>query len=244
MMLSTFVIIIGCDRKEEQVKTVATFGMEQNDQEGYNKIQWGLNITEFAKIVSSTPSELNNRFFKGESIHESKMIAKLFGVPDTGRKVAGLDLSDVNWGLVPLKFQSIDKDDIQWVFFDGKFVMIISQFKTSSYDAVRGDLASKYKSTNNYNFSWVMQQMEQTPDTMEVKAEEFKRGATNTRIFLIKEINHMGIGMNVTSSFLMYIPNAYYEGIRNEIGQNIAKATAAAQSQEAVQQQPDRQKVQ
>lgn len=250
LIITASVLFIGCDRKEDQVKkedqikTVVTFGMEQNDQDGYKNIPWGLNIGEFDKNASSTSPALHGMFFKSDSYHESKMIAKLFGVPETGRKIGGLDLSDIEWNLVPSKFQSINKDDVQWVFFDGKFVMIISEFKTSSYDAVRGDLASKYNLINNYKFSWIMQQLEQTPDTMEVNAEEFKRGATNTRIFLIKQINHMGIGRKVTGSFLMYIPNVYYEGIRNEIGQNMAKAKAAAQSKEAAQQQPDRQKVQ
>jgi predicted RNA-binding Zn-ribbon protein involved in translation (DUF1610 family) len=251
------------DSQAQAATQQPTFGTDQNDLEGYNKVPWGTPISEFNKVQQSAstaltqsnspfvsnagPSsdsyqpETTNRFISEGT--DAKMVAKIFGVPDAARSIAGVDLSDTNWGLVPKKFQSVKKDDIEYVFYDGKFVMAYSQLNASSYDAVRSDLA-KFPQIDTISASWALQQLEENPDRMEIQALVFKRAATNTRIFLIQAIEHMSIGMNSTSVFLIYIPNAYYEAIRGDIFSNQARAVAEAQAKESQKQQPDLQKVQ
>lgn len=110
--------------------------------------------------------------------------------------------------------------------------------------SVRSDLAAKYSQVTTVSDSWVLQQLDENPHRMELQALVFKRGQTNTRIFLIQAIEHMGIGMNSTAVFLVYILNTYYEAIRNEIFKNEASADAEAQAKSAQKQQPDLPKVQ
>lgn len=247
---------------ESQTPPPPTFGAEQNDSEGYNKIAWGTSLSDFDKVQraasatlvhdqlpfvsnsefapSSYQSEPNGRFVS----EESKMVAKLFGVPDAKRSIAGVDLSDTNWVLVPKKFQSVKKDDVEYVFYDGKFSMAFSQLNARSYDAVKAELASKYAEMGTVSDSWVLQQLEENPDKMGLQATIYKRGQTNTRVFLIKEVEHMSIGMKSTSVYLLYVPNAYYEAIRAEIARNESSAAAESQANEIRTQQPDLQKVQ
>ena len=57
-------------------------------------------------------------------------------------------------------------------------------------------------------------------------------------------IEHMRIGMDSTSLFLVYIPNNYFQGIRADIARNVSNAQAEARAKGEQKQQPDMQKVQ
>lgn len=247
---------------QPQAAQTSDFGMEQNDTEGYNKIPWGTALADFDKIQKSaatTISANNSPFVSNVSAtsssyepsmtnsfvgEEPRMFAKAFGVPSDGRQLMGIDISNPNWSLVPNKFQAVKKDDVEYEFYNGKFVMAFSHLDAHNYEAIRSNIASKYSVIDTVSDGWAMQQLEENPDKMEVQGEVFKRGNTNTRIFLIRMIEHTGIGMDSTSLYLAYIPNSYFQAIRSDIARNASNAQAEARAKQAQKQQPDMQKIQ
>jgi hypothetical protein len=267
-----------------------TFGMEQNDQEGYNKIPWGTSYREFVKqtraastvpsdsggaSVSNAPTSTETTSAETASTGDAStgtaptetapvepaprssfidsiepqdtntLVAKILGVPTEQRAIGPLRYSELKWGVIPKKFYSDKKDDVEYVFYDGKLAMAFTELKASSYDAIRADLSSRYAQIDTLSDSWDRQQLEEQPDREELQAILFKRGASNTRVYLIQSIFHAtGLGYKETSVYLLYVPNSSYQAIRSEIAQNDAAALSAAQAKQRQSEQPDFQKAQ
>lgn len=220
---------------------VPNFGDAQDDHEGYNRTPWGTTLADFVKPDTFQPSS-DSRFGISD-LTEAKLVAKVFNVPETGRSIAGVDLSDTNWSVVPAKFQSVMRDDIEFIFYDGKLAMTFSEMHASNYGTLKSTLASKYPQLDSINSSWKMQQLEENPDVMELNALLFKKGQTNTRIYLMKAVEHEGIGIDETRVYVLYTPNIYYQAIRNDIANYAAPGIAAKAAQVRASEDEDLQKI-
>lgn len=222
---------LAANSTDQNVKNQFNFSDEQDDPEGYNGVNWGSAVATFVAQhqISYTPASSSSIV---QDRDDAKMMAKVLEVPSKQRSVMGIDLSNVDWSLIPNKFQNLSVDGVEYIFYDGKLAMAFRELKAANYSSFRDDIESKYVFIGERTESWALQQLEEKPDTTELNIRLYKRGPSNTRVYLIKSIDHESIGMNVTSAFLLYIPSHYFFAIAHDIA---AKADEQASGLKALQ---------
>ncbi len=214
------------------------FGKEQNDPEGYGGAQWGITLANFQSqqhLASRSQSGMTNSFLEHiEPNDTNPLLARLFGVPQEQRSVGLVAYPVINWDVVPRTFQSEKKDDVEYVFYNGRLSLTFSELNASNYDAVLADLAGKYTKTDSSHLGWDAQQLAEEPDQIELQMVCFKRGATNTRIYLLKRLFHAtGLGYRITTAYLMYVPNTSYLEIEDGINGNNSELIKSSASERA-----------
>jgi hypothetical protein len=171
-------------------------------------------------------------------------MAKVLNVPDKHQSIAGIDMTRVDYSLIPKKFQTIKLEDVDYIFYDGKFAMTYSHLKAANYDQIRGDIDSRYPQVSSSTDNWNLQQLEENPDTTELQTELYKRGPSNTRIYLLKRIDHDSDGMNITSAHLVYVPTFFFFEIGHDIATHSNEQASADSANQAQTLATDAQKVQ
>jgi hypothetical protein len=217
-----------------------TFSNVQNDQQGYAGANWGAGIAD----LDPTAAQQTARCFEDADREENESIAAVFGVPSRDTVVAGTVVStSLDFSVVPAKCKSVTKGDVRLIFYDDKLTMAFTHLDAHNYDAIASNIASKFAEADGWTVNWGGGAADDG-DSTSVDVRLFKRGDTNTRAFLIKHVSHMGVGMNVSSLYLLYVPNSYYENVRADIAMLKREQQAQQLAERNKREQPDLQKIQ
>ncbi len=218
----------------------ASLGLEQNDPVGYNGVPWGATAREFLSMKqSSAVLPVPNSLFL-EHRGNSHIIALLLETP-----LASFGgMSEVQYRHVPGKFSEItvEEEAVSYIFSNGLFCMAFSELDADHYDTFLADLKSKHTMLDETSFTYAPASPH---EPHEVTATLFRRGETNTRVYLVKHVTKVPrMGMRFTSTSILYIPNFYYEEIRTAIADSKNRETANVLAREDRQLQQDRRKIQ
>jgi hypothetical protein len=249
MLLLLGLALLGCNKTAQNTPPATppdppkpTFSNVQNDQQGYADVEWGTATTD---LDPNAAGESGSCFFSsGDHREENEAVAAAFGAPTRDTVVAGTVLStSLDFSDVPAKCKSVTKGDVNLIFYDDKLAMAFTHLDAHNYDAIASDMAAKFTEMDGSSVNWGGGAMSDG-DSTSVKVRLFKRGDTNTRVFLLKRISHMGIGMNVSSVYLLYIPNIYYQNMQDEIAKTKRERQAQQLAEQQKREQPDLQKIQ
>ncbi len=219
-----------------------TFSNVQNDQQGYADAKWDTAITDLDPNAAGEPGSC---FVPSGDTEENEVVAAAFGVQTRNTVVAGTVLStSLDFSVVPAKCKSISKGDVKLIFYDDKLSMAFSHLNAHNYELIASEMASKFTEMDGWSVNWGGGAMSDG-DSTSLNVRLFKRGNTNTRVFLLKQTDHMGCcDTNVSSVYLLYVPNSNYLRIREDM----EKAKSDQEAQRVVEQQkreqPDLQKIQ
>jgi hypothetical protein len=223
------------------------FSNAQNDSQGYADVKWGTPISDLDPTVEREPGQCffsDGTMLSDNNAGGAGAVAAAFGVPTRDAVVAGALLStNLDSAVVPPKCKSVMKGDVRLISYDDKVAMAFSQLDVHNYESIASELVSKFAEGEGWSVTWGGGAASDG-DSTNINVRLFKRGDTNTRVFLLKRTDHQGIGMNVSSAYLLYVPNVDYLRIREDIG----KGGRAKEAQQAVErrnrEQPDLKKLQ
>lgn len=211
--------VTGADGKE-----IHMFGSVQNDQEGYAGIKWGTNIT----VVTPHPPDNSKSSFVLDQ-QENEVVAAALGIPTRDTIIAGTVLStSIDLSLVPAEFNTVLRDDVDLIFYGDEFALAFSKLNAHNYETIASDVASKFTKMDTRYVKWGGGAMSDR-DSTSLDVQLFKRGDTNTRVFLLKKTDHEGIGMDISSVYLLYVPDFYFEKIHDDISA-VEEAKESAQT--------------
>ena len=226
---------------------IPTFSYVQNDQQGYADVKWGTAITD---LDPNAGGESGECFFADGSNFSSNggggagAIAAAFGVPTEDSVASGVVIATyLDSTAVPAKCQSVVKGDVRLISYDGRFAMAFTQLDVHNYESIASEMASKFTEMDGWSINWGGGAASDG-DSTTVNVRLFKRGNTNTRVFLLKRTDHGGIGMNVSSAYLLYVPNVDYLRIREDMRQVKREREAQTVAEQKKREQPDLQKIQ
>ena len=219
---------------------ISQFWSAQNDQQGYADIKWGTKVTNVDPNATAEPEW---RF--SNDLQENEVVASALGVPTRDTTVVGVVLStSINFSLVPSKFKLVDKGDVKLIFYADEFAMAFSKLDAHNYDAIASELASKFREMGSSSAEWGGGAASDGDNTR-LNIRLFKRGETNTRIYLLKRTDHMGgAGMNISSVYMLYVPNYYFNNIQQDIFSLKAGKEAQQKAERENKIQQDVQKIQ
>ena len=166
-------------------------------------------------------------------------------MPTRDTVVAGAALTtSVDLSAVPAKCKSVTKGDVRLIFYDDKLAMAFTRLDAHNYDAIASEMASKFAEMDGWLVNWGGGAADDG-DSTSVNARLFKRGDTNTRIFLLRKIAHMGCcATNISSVYLLYVPNVYYQNIQEDMAKIKREQQAQQVAEQRKREQPDLQKIQ
>lgn len=220
---------------------IPTFSNVQNDQQGYADVKWGTAITDFDPNAAG---ESDSCFVSSGDREENEAVAAAFGAPTRNTVVAGIVLStSLDFSVVPAKCKSVTKGDVKLIFYDDKLAMAFSHLNAHNYDSIASEMKSKFTEMDGWSANVGGGAMSDG-DSTSLNVRIFKRGNTNTRVFLLKRTDHEGIGVDVSSVYLLYVPNADYLRIRGDIGKAMRERQATQVAEQKKREQPDLQKIQ
>jgi hypothetical protein len=162
-------------------------------------------------------------------------LSKVFDVPDSEHGGGMLKYMATDFSLIPQSFQSIAKDDSEYIFYKGRLAMVYSKLDVHHKDQLVAGLDGKYQRVGTSTSGWTERTLDEGPqDSTDIEAILFKRGSTNTRIYLINRTDHeAGVGVKVLSLHVLYIPTSFMWEIQQDMHQlasaHQAAAVAAAQ---------------
>ena len=220
---------------------ITTVSTAQNDQQGYADVKWGAAITDLDSTAEGTPGYC----FSGDREDGADAVAAAFGAPTRDTVVAGVVLStDFDFSALPERCKTVAKGDVKLIFYDDKLAMAFTHLDAHNYDAILSEMASKFSEMDGWSVKWGGG-ASSDGDYTSLNVRLFRRGNTNTRVFLLKETNHEGCcGINVSSVYLLYVPNADYMRIQGDMAKlkhdKEAQQIAAKQKEE----HPDLEKIQ
>jgi len=198
------------------------FGTEQNDPEGYNGLAWG--SSQSADSVGQRIDPVDNL---------QRILNKVIGAPGQAKRYGQYvgdpngELLFVGYGVGRPKFEySLDKQaDTYLIYFEGRLALIVTRLK-GDYAQVESDLERKYSPGREIAAdSWGDGSNEAVAshgsrvDGIFI-GKLFKRGETNTRIYLLQEV----VNGFKSDLYLVYIPNTYFSAIHDEWWANYQKA--------------------
>ena len=201
----------------------------QNDSEGYDGKLWGYKYAVTGNILQS---------------EEKELLGLAFNVPIRRTIVAGANLGEsLDIGVLPT-FTSESTGSVSYVYYNGELAMTLVTLDAHNYDSVMGTIEGKeYPRVSESSTSYRHLGDESDGDSTGLEQILYKRGNTNTRVYLMKYIERSPLGQS-WSAYILYMPNHYYNLISTEIqnaaqGRNIAAASEAEQRAD-----PDKQRVQ
>ena len=226
---------------------IPTFSNVQNDQQGYADVRWGTAITD---LDPNAAGESGQCFFSDGSNFSSNSgegagaVAAAFGVPTQQTVVAGTVIETyLDSTVVPAKCKSIVKGDVRFISYDDRFAMAFTHLDAHNYESIASEMASKFTEMDGWSVKWGGGAASDG-DSTSINVRLFKRGSTNTRVFLLKRTDHGGIGMNVSSAYLLYVPNVDYLRIREDMRTVKRDREAQTVAEQKKREQPDLQKIQ
>jgi len=221
---------------------IPTFSNVQNDQQGYADVKWGTSITD---LDPNAAGESGSCFVPSRDREENEAVTAALGVQTRDTVVAGTVLStSLDFSLVPAKCKSVTKGDVRFIVYDDKFAMAFSHLDAHNYESIASEMTSKFSKMGGWSVDWGGGAMSDG-DSTSLDVRLFKRGNTNTRVFLLKRTNHMGCcAMNVSSVYLLYVPNVDYLRIREDIWKMRRNKEAQQVAEKQKREQPDLQKIQ
>ena len=221
-------------RESEQLKLAQEaahlqFGAEQNDLEGYDGIAWGsepsANLTgkQIDEARDSFGDAYDVSYFHGGS---SSVLYKIVGAPGSAGHFSEHPASDPTGGLFFHAYEAgapgfdyfvNQQKSVYYAYYQGKFVCAFARVE-GDYRQIESTLEGKYSMQRELAVdAWgdgtndaVASPVSRVDGVFTGKL--YKRGNTNTRIYLLQEIVN-GFPNHV---WLVYIPNAYLAAIHDE----------------------------
>jgi hypothetical protein len=194
------------------------------------------------------PPEISASFIHADSSDDpddNHTLAKIFNVPDSEHGGGMLTYRDTDFSVIPPTFQSVSKDDSEYIFYKGRLAMVFSTLDVHHRDQIVADLKTKYQEVGTTTYGWSQHTLDEGPqDSTTVDATLFKRGSTNTRIYVIDLKDVEGIGVQVSSLRLLYIPTSFMWEIQKDIMTLVEERQSAATSAARKAAQPDMEKLQ
>jgi hypothetical protein len=159
-------------------------------------------------------------------------LAQLFYVPNSEHGGGVLTYQDTDFSVIPPNFQSVSKDDCEYVFYKGRLAMVYSTLNVHHRGDIVADLMNKSTQSGTSSYGWTRHTLDDgPPDTTDVNATLFKRGNTNTRIYLIDRVDHeAGLGVQVSSLHVLYVPTSSMWEIQHDIHALADQHQAASQA--------------
>lgn len=223
--------------------TEIKFSNLQNDQQGYADVKWGTMVTD---LDPNAAGKADSCFFGSnrDDLQVNEAVSATFGTPTQDTVVAGTVLSNsLDFSLVPEKCKIVPKGDVRFIFYDDRLAMAFTYLNARNYEAIASEMASKFRQMDGWSVNWGGGAASDG-DSTSLNVRLFQRGDTNTRIFLLKRTDHQGIGMNVSSVYLLYVPSLYYESVRQDISKLKNEKAAQQLAEQQKREQPDLQKIQ
>ena len=175
----------------------------------YKGVPWGVDFSHFKQIKGFAGSLGSSSAAFVNSSYDND-IALLLDVPISGKEEKGGQR--IMFEYVPQKFSSVyfEPDDINYIFYDGKFCMVFSKLMGSNFDLYRDNFYKKYQKTGSitkvYNPS--------SKKKYRIDAIAFEKG--KTKAFLIK--SQTTEGKKTTASAKMVLVSAdLFNDIQKEI---------------------------
>jgi len=221
---------------------IPTFSNVQNDEQGYADVKWGTSIT---LLDPNAAGSWDSCFVSSGEREENEAVAAAFGAQTRNTVVAGTVIStSLDFSGVPTKCNSVMKGDVRLISYDGNLAMAFTHLDAHNYEAIASQMASKFTEMDGWSIDWGGGAASDN-DSTSINVRLFKRGNTNTRVFLIKRTAHMGCcAMNVSSVYLLYVPNADYLRIRGDMWKAKRDREDQAVAEQQKREQPDLQKIQ
>jgi hypothetical protein len=221
---------------------IPTFSNVQNDQQGYTDVKWG---TAIADLDPNAAGESDSCFVSSGDREENEVVAAAFGARTRDTVVAGTVIeTSLDFSGVPAKCKSVTKGDVRLISYDDKLAMAFTHLDAHNYESIASEMASKFTEMDRWSVNWGGGAASDG-DSTSIDVRLFKRGNTNTRVFLLKRTTHEGCcGINVSSVYLLYVPNVDYLRIREDMGKVKRDHEAKAVAEQQKREQPDLQKIQ
>ncbi|MDP2277818.1 MAG: hypothetical protein Q8K51_06310, partial [Nitrospirota bacterium] len=196
------------------------------DVEGYKGVPWGTELNKFKRLksykgVDGTPTDE----FLGGSHYVNLFIASILNIPI---QMGGYGYEEYDKTNVPKKFSMIQKDDVFYIFYDRKLVMVFSKLSgVNNFEEYYNLLLEKYEkiSTVDKHFSpSAIVKRAGMYATCDLYATLFKGG--DTLVYLIKQkLNTSGMQMGSlymqpsSKNYLeiLYISNSKFQEIKKDI---------------------------
>lgn len=190
---------------------------------GYKGVPWGADFDRFKEIKNYDDAigETTNDLLK--DYNWNNCLAVILGTPVYTETLFGTRMKEVKFRHVPKKFNSVSikKDDVDYIFYEGKFAMAFSELYAKNYDKIYNSLSKKYKVSNTISKDVMTKGVPPKHDIVSISATLFKGTATN--VFLIKQkYSTPSMGIRSTSVGILYISDKYYKLIKSEINKSIA----------------------
>jgi hypothetical protein len=221
---------------------IPTFSTVQNDQQGYADVKWDTAISD---LDPSATGESASCFLSSGDREENEAIAAAFGAQTQDTVVAGTVIeTSLDFSAVPAKCKSVAKGDVRLITYDDKLAMAFTHLDAHNYESIASEMTSKFTEMDGWSVKWGGG-AESDGDSTSINVRLFKRGNTNTRVFLLKRTDHEGCcGINVSSVFLLYVPNADYLRIQEDMAKVKRDKEAQQVAERQKREQPDLQKIQ
>lgn len=243
----SFDVVISPDGTQTPAREINPDGTErhrfwnaQNDQQGYADVKWGTAITD---VDPTATGDLGGCFSTNDR-EQNEVLAVTFGASTRDRVVAGAVLSNhVDFSAIPAKCKTVKKGDVTLIFYYDRLAMAFSTLNAHNYDAIASEIASKFTEAWSGSSKWGGGATSDG-DYTSLSMRLFKRGDTNTRVYLLKRTDHEGIGVDVSSVYLLYVPNFYYENIQEDMSTLRDEQKAQQLAEQHKSEQPDIEKIQ
>jgi hypothetical protein len=159
-------------------------------------------------------------------------LAQVLGVPNSEHWGGMLTYQDTDFSVIPPNFQTISKDDAEYVFYKGRLAMVYSALNVHHRVEVVADLMNKYSEVAKSKYGWTRHTLDDgPPDSTDVNVTLFRRGKTNTRIYLIDRVDHeTGTGVEISSLHVLYVPTSSMWEIQHDVQALADQHRAASQA--------------
>ena len=213
------------------------FGLMQNDNEGFSGVKWGASTAAFCALYGEEKAEiLGSDKPCTQAINESQSwnnwagqysfpINRLLGFPQ--RTENGFDIIDSSFMPANIRLFMGNIDNC-FGFINGNLVLgLVTVSEIKLFQAALEKKHTKVE-THSFNYAKADSYPYQCTTTL------YRRGNTNTRIYFITTKCETSYGP-LEMATLMYIPNAYYEQIRQDVQKELQQF-----QQEVLQQQTEK----
>jgi hypothetical protein len=235
-------LIVGRATKPDGTE-IPTFSNVQNDDQGYADVKWD---TTIAALDPNAGEAADSCFIPNHgNSEENEAISAAFGAQTSNTVFAGTVMdTSLDFSVVPVKCKSVTKGDVLFISYDGKVAMALTALDAHNYEAIASEMASKFAEIDGWSVN-LGGGAASDGDSTSINVRLFKRGNTNTRVFLLKTTAHMGCcAMNISSVHLLYVPNVDYLRIRQDMGKMKRDKEAQQVAEQQKREQPDLQKIQ
>jgi len=226
--IASCLLIISCDNKNQSktprenqstslVSSSSVLGTDQNDAAGFNSLPWGqpLNAFRGGKLFESSSNPIP---YQIKEDFDKYLLAAILKVPQVDRSYGLITWKAPDWSRIPCEFETVRKDDTLFIYFKKQLAMGLEEVKANQYDAIFNDFRNHNAEFETIHSEWNEQNVEESPDRNELNAILFKRGNSNTRLYLIQLVFHASAGFRTTSVFTLLMPNSVYQEIQADIG--------------------------